>query len=113
MKAKVAVEHRNCHQYPGEKYGYAPSVKYPEYCWKDIAPERNEVYDMVRSTLHLYGLDQAHFDTPLWNPLGDIIKQGDTVLIKPNWVMHYNENSSGGLDCLFTNTSVTLSLIHI
>ena len=111
MKATVVVEHRNCHQYPGEKYGYAPSVKYPEYCWEDIASERNEVYDMVRDALHLYGLDQAHYDTSAWNPLGDIIKHGDTVLIKPNWVMHYNENSSGGLDCLFTNTSVTRAMI--
>lgn len=111
MKATVAFEHRDCFQYPSEKYGYAPSVKYPEYCWEDIAQERNEVYDMVRSTLHLYGLDQENFETPAWNPLGDIIKPGDTVLIKPNWVMHYNENSSGGLDCLFTNTSITRAMI--
>lgn len=111
MKAKVAYVHRSCTHYPKADYGYAPSVKYPEYCWGDIAPETNEVYDIVRSVLHLYGLDSEHFGTSQWNPLGDIIHENDTVLVKPNWVMHYNENASGGLDCLFTNTSITRAMV--
>ena len=107
----VFVEKRDCFSYPDEKHAFAPSTKYPEYPWDDIADEENIVYDMVRSALRGYGLDRENYGTSKWNPLGQIVKKGDTVLVKPNWVMHYNENSSGGLDCLFTHTSITRAMV--
>lgn len=108
---KVFIESRNYFSYPDCKYNYAPSTKYPEYQWDDIAPVENVIYDMVRSALKGYGLDEEHYGTKEWDPLGDIIRRGDTVLVKPNWVLHYNENHRGGTDCLFTNTSITRAIV--
>jgi uncharacterized protein (DUF362 family) len=51
------------------------------------------------------GFDGANQDSPNWNPLGCIIRAGDKVVIKPNWVHHFNR-SGEGLDCLVTHTSV-------
>ena len=66
---------------------------------------------MVRSCLHGYGLDNAHYGTKDWNPLGDLIKHGETVVIKPNWVEDKNENRSGGIDCLVTHASIIRAII--
>lgn len=42
----------------------------------------NPVYDMVEAALRDLGLDRARAGTPEWNPLGDLIRPGDRVLIK-------------------------------
>ena len=102
---RVYIEHRNV-GYPEPTYGYAPSQKYPEYAWDDISTEKNEVYDMVRNCLKGYGLDAQNFGTAEWNPLGDIISEGDSVVIKPNWVEDKNQNWNGGMECLVTHASV-------
>ena len=108
--AKVYIEHRKT-KYPTSKYGFAPSERYPEYRWDDISGESNEVYDMVRECLHGYGLDREHYGTKEWNPLGDIIRKGDAVVIKPNWVEDKNENKKGGIECLVTNAAVIRAVI--
>ncbi len=107
----VYIEKRECFSYPESCYRFAPSEKYPEYMWDDISPQKNEVYDIVRSALYGYGLDCEHFGTKQWNPFCRIINKGDTVLIKPNWVMHKNENHIAGMDCLFTHTSIVRAIV--
>lgn len=108
--SKVYIEHRRA-GYPTWASSYAPSQKYPEYRWNDISSEPNEVYDMVRECLHGYGLDEEHFGSEDWNPLGAIIRKGDTVVIKPNWVEDKNENRKGGIECLVTNAAVIRAMI--
>jgi uncharacterized protein (DUF362 family) len=74
---------------------FNPSVRYPEYRLKEISHETNEVYSAVRETFILLGLDKDNFETTNWNPLGHIIKPGNTVFIKPNFVDHkhrFNED---------------------
>lgn len=66
---------------------------------------------MVRKCLFGYGLDREHFNTSEWNPLSEIIKEGDTVVIKPNWVLDKNENPEGGTDCLVTHASILRAII--
>jgi len=107
----VYIEKQETFSYPNEQYKFAPSEKYPEYKWNDIAKEKNTIYDMVRNVLAGYGFDRENFGTDKWNPLRELITPGDTVLVKPNWVMHYNENSKGGTDCLFTNTAITRAVV--
>jgi uncharacterized protein (DUF362 family) len=51
------------------------------------------------------GLDYENQGSAFWNPLAAIIRAGDKVVIKPNWVHHRN-GSGEGLDCLVTHTSV-------
>jgi uncharacterized protein (DUF362 family) len=67
---------------------FHPSLMYPEYRLGEISSEPNEVYSAVRTTFILLGLDKENIETSDWNPLGHIIKPGNTVFIKPNFVDH-------------------------
>jgi len=67
---------------------YHPSQPYPEYPFRDaLASEPNLAYDAVRRALAELGYDAAHFGSASWNPLGEIIRPGMTVVIKPNFVL--------------------------
>jgi uncharacterized protein (DUF362 family) len=92
-------------QYP-RKPPFDPPEHYPELPFPARpADPSNTVYPMVRECLRLLNLDASRFGTPAWNPLGEIISPGDRVLIKPNWVLHYNA-SGGPLDAVVTHASV-------
>ncbi len=69
---------------------FNPSIKYPEYPFNEFSRE-NAVYDSVREILRKLGMDKEHFNTGSWNPLGEVIKPGDNVLIKPNLVLKGGE----------------------
>ena len=93
--------------YPAPEDNYNPYCNYPEYPWpNELSRKKNDVYEAVRETLFGIGLDKKNFGTANWNPFGEIITPGDSVLIKPNWVLHKNNNSQAGLDCLVTHTSI-------
>ncbi|OPY27127.1 MAG: hypothetical protein A4E28_02147 [Methanocella sp. PtaU1.Bin125] len=82
---------------------YHPPERYPEYPFPDLCPG-NRVYPAVRELLFRLGLDRRHYGEPSWNPLGDVIRPGDHVFIKPNLVGH--RNPAGGTECLITRGSV-------
>lgn len=73
---------------------FSPAILYPEYPFdpqtldRSGDPRAGRVYERVREALRLLDLDPAHRDTPAWNPLGEFIRPGDRVVIKPNFVMH-------------------------
>ena len=107
MNKNVYIEINKESEYP--RQGFHPHVCYPEYRYgKNEIQEKNDVYQMVRNCLIGMNLDIGHLGTKMWNPLGKYINPGDNVLIKPNWVMHYNgatnikENS---MECLVTHPS--------
>ncbi len=108
---RVCVIKSGKYNYPKADERFRPSVCYAEYLYKqDIAQEENHVYQMVRDGLQMCGLDTVHYGTADWNPLGEFIKPGERVLIKPNLVLH--ENLGGyGEDCLYTHPSVTAAVI--
>lgn len=89
---------------------FSPSSVFPEYPFKDVAgaaPVRpNGVYDAVRRSMQLLGLDAEHADTPEWNPLGGIVAPGDTVVLKPNFVREFRDTQTGHDDCLVTHGSI-------
>ena len=93
--------------YPEAETYFNPSEKYPEYPWGDgnISKSENRVYKMVRNVLYKLGLDEKNFGSKDWNPLGEIIKKGDCVLIKPNMVVN-NHPLGGDLNSVVTNPSV-------
>ena len=75
---------------------YHPSKLYPEYPFagsfmKQDLPEKIDGYHAVRETLNLLGYDRERFGSKEWNPLGHIIQPGYKVVIKPNFVLHLNE----------------------
>ena len=114
MNQCVAITYKENSSYPTAKYSYNPSVKYPEYPFgNQIAQEENYVYDMVRSTLYKMGYDRENYGTKNWNPLKEVIKERDTVLLKPNWVMHFNKalDNQSDLSALVTHPSVVRAIV--
>lgn len=112
MSKVVLCENKNAITYPDRSTYYSPSVSYPEYRWDDCVSDKpNLVYELIRETLHLAGLDKANFGSPSWNPLSEYIKPGQTVLLKPNWVENKNPVTDDNLACLVTNPSVVRPII--
>ena len=109
MKNAVYVYRDDSCEYPQAGDGYSPSVNYPEYSLGTVSTRENRVYDAVRECFHGMGMDEGHFGSEEWNPLGDIIKPGNTVLIKPNFVLHTNQQR--GMDCLVTHPAVLRAVI--
>jgi len=75
---------------------YNPNKLYPEYPFnaKYINASGNDkpdAYSAVREIFHLLRYDNENYNTPNWNPLKDLIKPGQKVVIKPNFVLHLNE----------------------
>lgn len=64
---------------------FNPPKIYPEYPYTDI-DKNNMIYDAIRDLLRTLKLDEKNYGTKEWNPLGDLIKPGDKVVIKPNFV---------------------------
>ncbi|HSW50108.1 MAG TPA: DUF362 domain-containing protein, partial [Bryobacteraceae bacterium] len=65
----------------------------------------------LRELFLAWGLDAQRAGTPRWNPLVDFIVPGSRVVLKPNWVLHYNQ-SGCGLDCLLTHISVIEAVLE-
>ena len=87
---------------------YSAGIAHPEYPFGQdtLSNEPNYAYDGVRNALQLLDLDKEHIETERWNPLGDLISPGDTVVLKPNFVRHFRETQDGHEDCLITHGSV-------
>lgn len=85
---------------------FDPPEIFPEYphAERDTDPS-NQVYTMVRDSLRLLGMDKPNFGLANWNPLGEVISPGERVLIKPNFVLHFNAGK-GPLDAVITHPSV-------
>lgn len=110
MANKIAV-YKTVSYYPNKKSVFRPDTRYPEYLFKnDVSAEKNEVYDAVRNILFMLGLDKEHFGSEEWNPFKNLIKPGDTVLIKPNLVMDVNPTGEG-TECLYTQPAVVAPVI--
>ena len=105
-KLMIAIEEGG-KQYP--QNNGAPGFAYPEYPWEEEGEggSTNEVYKAVRNCLHDLKFDNDNFGKKCWNPLGDIIKPGNTVLLKPNLVVSDHPD----LECIVTNPSVVRAMI--
>lgn len=87
---------------------YGPEASYPEYPWgpETLAKEKNHAYRGVRDALRRLGLDEKHYDTRAWNPLGVFVRPGQTVVLKPNFIRDFRETHAGDEDCLITHGSI-------
>ena len=90
MTRPVVAYQQDGLRYP-ERAPYDPPEAYPEYPFGATALDSgNAVYDAVRTVLRDCGLDAGNYGTPRWNPLGDLVAPGGTVVLKPNWVRHFH-----------------------
>jgi uncharacterized protein (DUF362 family) len=93
--------------YPDPKHNPAfdPSEQYPEAPFPGLSTAPNAAYSAVRNVLRRLDLDSANFGTPAWNPLGELVRPGDRVVIKPNFVRHYHRLGQP-LECVITHSSI-------
>lgn len=100
--------------YNGMNRFFSPSEHYSESLFQEEELSRsNEIYKLVREGFVKLGYDLENFNSNKWNPLSSLVKKGDTVLIKPNWVMHKNKNKNNpdNLECLVTHPSIVRAII--
>src|SRR5262245_52515185 len=99
----VAVS-AGCEAY-GERPPYSPSTRYPEYPFDSdpLSESPNPAYEGVRNAFRLLCMDREHDDSRLWNPLGIIVRPGNTVVLKPNFVRDFRETQPGHGDCLIAH----------
>jgi len=108
IASDVILIHRPAAGYPADP-PFHPGRKYPEYPLGDVA-EDNTVYDMVRQCFLDAGMDAEHAGSPKWNPLGDFVRPGQTVLVKPNLVLDRHP-CGGEIQCLITHGSVVRAIL--
>jgi len=89
---------------------YHPDTAFPELPFTDTSASSNRPYHQLRALFLSAGYDTAHAGTRDWNPLGHIIRPGETVLLKPNFVLHRNF-SGGDLFASITHPSILRALI--
>lgn len=105
---QVAVVMAEKKEYPGNP-PFHPPERFPEYPYAET-DDGNAVYRAVREIFIKLELDKDNYGTEDWNPLGEIVRPGDNVVIKPNFV---SGPRSGDTDyrCLVTHASVIRPLI--
>ena len=89
-----------------------PATAWPEYPYASAGLSRsNPAYDGVRQALVLLGLDAAHLGSAAWNPLGTLVRPGDTVVLKPNFIRDFHDEPERGVECLITHGSVIRAVL--
>jgi len=68
---------------------FSPATAFPEYPFKNeqLSGEASPGYEGVRQCLLLLALDPDNYGRSDWNPLGELVSPGDTVVINPNFVL--------------------------
>ncbi len=94
--------------YAGLAAPWHPGRPYPELPtgFDGGHPAANPAYDAVRRALFALGLDAERFDTPEWNPLGRLVAAGAHVVLKPNFIRHWNPCDAGTLESVITHGAV-------
>lgn len=109
----VSIIQKNNVKYLDKKKMLYPNQKYPELDLDyDHFESENVIFEMVRENFHILKLDEKNYNTKKWNPLGMIIKKGDTVLLKPNMVLEKNLNDKDSEECLYTHPNVIVPILY-
>jgi uncharacterized protein (DUF362 family) len=108
---RVAVWRSDGATYP-DRVPYHPHEAHPEYPFGERARSSsgNLVYEGVRTIFKNMGLDAHNWGTADWNPLGDFIKPGDKVLLKPNFVKA-NHRLGDNIYSIITHGSVIRAVL--
>jgi uncharacterized protein (DUF362 family) len=83
--------------YAGLTPPYGPGKAMPELAdlLGDVGTDEppNHVYAAVRNALWSLGLDAENFGSADWNPLGALTPRGSRIVLKPNFIRHWNPNA--------------------
>jgi len=109
----VSILKKTTYSYPISPYN--PDNIYKEFIgfklFKFYTSNENEIYDAVRQTFISLGLDKDNIGTIKWNPLKDVIKPKDIVVIKPNLVIDSHPLGHDGVEAMITHASVIRPII--
>ena len=86
---------RGAAHYEGLRAPWDPTLV-PEFALAETHfadSSRNHVFDAVRDALHGLGLDTKRFGSPEWNPLSSLVEPQGCVVLKPNFIRHWNPQS--------------------
>lgn len=96
--------------YAGLSAPWGPGTSYPELPASRLETGEgstpNPVYAAFRQALRLAGLDAARFGSSAWNPLGDLVSPGGHVVLKPNFIRHWNPCPEGSIESVITHGSI-------
>lgn len=85
---------------------FSPHESYADYEFEDLSGEPNPAYEAVRGCFWTAGLDASNYGGSHWNPLGELIRPGETVLLKPNMVHQRHPRDPQGWRYVITHGSV-------
>jgi uncharacterized protein (DUF362 family) len=105
---RVALVH-TVKGYEGLRPPYGPGELHPELrnlLASESSGPTNPVYSAVRRALAALGLDREAFGSGAWNPLGELVEEGQRVVLKPNFIRHWNPSEEGTLESVVTHASV-------
>lgn len=106
---RVGLAHTAPH-YSGLTAPWDPGDDYPELkaLWGETAHAAppNHVYAALRDSLRALGLDAASFGSAQWNPLGEWVKPGAHIVLKPNFIRHWNPCDQGSVESVTTHGSL-------
>lgn len=85
---------------------FHPHGGYAEYSLGATSRDSNWAYEGVRSAFRQAGLDAERYGTEAWNPLGELIRPGETVLLKPNLIKECHPRDPAGWRYILTHGSV-------
>ena len=105
---QVAIRREAAAEYPSAPFD--PAEDYPELPCRGRRSAGNRVYAMVRGVLRDLGLDAGRYGTAEWNPLGELIEPGQTVVVKPNLVLDRHPRGEDPV-CLVTHGSVVRAVL--
>ena len=107
MSAAVAVGYAQTEPtYDGLVPPFGPGRRYPEFAEQAADGAPNHVYAAVRAALRGAGLDAERFGTPDWDPLGSLAPRGSRIVLKPNFIRHWNPASEGTVASVITHGSL-------
>ena len=100
--------------YEGLRAPWDPSPV-PELGGANTDSTRNHVFDAVRGALQALGLDAARFGDKDWNPLSKLVHAGGCVVLKPNFIRHWNplsgeSENSGSVQSVITHGAVVRAM---
>ena len=89
---------------------FHPSERYPELAFREVSRQPNLPYAKLRQLLRDLDYDAQRYGTSSWNPFGAIISPGQTVVLKPNFVLSFNA-SGGSVFAMVTHPSILRALV--
>lgn len=105
----VAIWDTGATGYPAAPFH--PGEAYAEYPFGEAVGPANPVYAGMRDLLASLQLGAGSPGTPEWNPLAQMVLPGNTVIIKPNFVVSEHPKGQPGIEAAVVNGAVLRPLV--